>query len=93
MAGLEFESPVQLDERLAHPVEHLHDVGREIPADGEDCAWAGPTGPAAVSGAALGALLAVNTAAGDQEHRPCTVRGEDWGAAATDRTAKSHQPT
>ena len=94
MAGLELESPVQLDERLAGPVKHLHDVGRETPADGEDRARAGPAGPAAVSGAALGAVLAVNTAAGDQEHRPCAaVRGEDWGAAATDRTAKSHQPT
>ena len=58
----------------------------ETPADGEeeDCALAGPTGPAAVSGAALHALLAENTTAGDQEHRPCAVRSDDWCAAATD---------
>ena len=37
LSGLEFKSPVQLDERLAGPIEHLHDVGRETPADGEDC--------------------------------------------------------
>ena len=90
MAGLEFYSPVQLDERIAGPVEHLHDVGRETPADGEDGARAGATGPAAVSGAALGALLAVDTAAGDQKHRPGAVSSKDRGAAAADRGRIHH---